>query len=111
MMTDRLPFDGALGKITITRGSDNIYAASATSDGVWQAATLGGISDIKNLDERIAMTTNAAFRGMELQEKLAYPESATMSAMLDDAPSTKFFVGAMSVMGLYVFYCLLEKYN
>jgi hypothetical protein len=110
-MADRLPFDGALGKITISRSVDNVYTASAMSDGVWQAATLGGISDIKNLDERIALTTNASLRGMELQENFAYPGTQTMSTILDDAPSTKFFVGAMSAMGLYIFYCLLEKYN
>jgi hypothetical protein len=109
-MPDRIPFDGALGKITISRSADNVYTASAMSDGVWQAATLGGISDIKNLDERIAMTTNASLRGMELQEKLAYP-AAPMLAILDDAPSTKLFVGAISALGLYVFYRLLEQYN
>ena len=104
------PAPRAIGALHISRGEDGAYTAATAAEGAWGAATLGGISGVHNLDARIAMTTNAALRGVEIEESYA-PARAPAEAMLDDAPSTRFFVGALSVVGLLVFYRMFERYR
>lgn len=106
------PAPSAVGALHISRGEDGTYTAATAAEGAWGAATLGGISGVHNLDARIAMTTNAALRGVSIEESYS-PARAPVEteAILDDAPSTKFFVGALSVVALLVFYRMFERYR
>ena len=96
----------SVGALHISCGADGTYSAATGADGPWGAAALAGLSGVRNLDARVAMTTNAALRGVGIEEA-----RAPAAAMLDDAPSTKFFVGALVAVGLFAFYRLLETHR